>query len=192
MILLGLFVLFLLQIITAMELSHAGLQRMTFTSFSPKYWLQYSFLGQQVFPVFCFGLSACLSFSEGVDDVGIPYHHRRGDGSCSPFTTNHWFIPLPLNGSVRPSLHIYIVFTRLFTIAHRAERQEIEQRDATAQQETGTNPTHPHTHLYWCTRTTRKPYLFSNFSLPETFFCLAHNWLFFAFLTCWDFLCHEL
>lgn len=68
MILSGLFVLFLLQITSAMNLSHAGLQTMTFISFSPHYWLQYASLvtlEHQFLPVFCFGSSACFSERAG-------------------------------------------------------------------------------------------------------------------------------
>lgn len=149
-------------------------------------------LEHQCFPVFYCGLSTCLIPSEGEDDVGLPYHKCWRDGSCSPLTTIHWLVSLPVNDSVRPSFHIYIVSASFFATAHRAERWEMEQRDATAQQETGTNTTHPHTHLYWCTKTTRKPHLFSNLSLPEMLFSLAHNWLFSTFLTCWDLVWHKL
>lgn len=128
---------------------------MTFTSFPPKYWLQYWFLKtlyHWFFPVlacmFKFQWRGWMTLASHITTAGM-------GGTWSPLTSNHWFVFLPLNGIVRPSLHIYIVSTRIFMTAHRAERREMEQRDATAQQETGTNPTHPHTHI--CTDAPKPP-----------------------------------
>lgn len=76
----------------------------------------------------------------------------------------------------------------------QALRQPTEQRDRkwsreTRQLSTRLEPkpthSHTHTHLHWCTKTTRKPHLFSNLSLPEMLFCVAHNCLFHTFPTCW-------
>lgn len=98
-----------------------------------------------------------------------------------------WLSPLFLSSWATDSCYVSFISRRAgitppftsaslppgFATAHRAERQEMEQRDATAQHETGTKPTNTHAHTSALIhKITGKLHLFPNLSLQRWRFLL--------------------
>lgn len=91
---------------------------------------------------------------KGVDDVGLPYLHRWGDGSSSPLTTNRRFVSLPLKWervSLPPRLHClrqaFYDSPQSRETGNGAERRDSPARDW--------NQYHPPTHI--CTDAPKPP-----------------------------------